>query len=133
MSAAALRAEVMAQPERDRVDYALDLLEFYLDPTPVFFAGLADLGLGLTGQEARILYALDQSRGRFLTVDGLLAAAMGARPVEDWPEARAVYFRVSGLREKLARAGLPVEIVNWPEIGYRLTAPAGFSFAAVAS
>ncbi len=129
MSAAALRAEVMAQPERERIDYALALLEFYLDPVPAFFAGLADLRLGLSGQEARILHLLDRNRGRYVTADAIMAAAMGSRPVDDWPETRAINARLNVLRRKLIRARLPVEVTVWPEIGYRLDAPAEFSFA----
>lgn len=128
MSAAALRAEILAQPAGDRLSYALDLLEFYLDPVPAFYSGLADLGLDLTAQEARILYALDRRRGRLVSADSLLAAAMGSRPIDDWPEARAVIARVANLRAKLAARSLPVTIDAWLDLGYRLTAPQGFAF-----
>lgn len=128
MSAARLEREVMAQPEAERLSYALDLLRFYLDPLPAFFDGLARLGLRVTPQEARILHALDRRRGRMVSLQALQAAAMADRAPEDWSAPASVYARIAALRTALRRAGLPVEITAWSGVGYRLTAPEGFDF-----
>lgn len=130
--AAAWRGRILALPAADRLDYALALLDLYLDPTPDFFAAVADRGLRLTAAEARILYALEQRRGRFVSLQSLTAAASGGRDPDDWPEDTATYLKISAIRGKIARARLPVEIAIWPEIGYRLTAPAGFAWGASA-
>lgn len=129
MSAAAtLRAEVMAQPPQERLGYALDLLAFYLDPLPEYYAALADAGLRISAQEARILHALDRRRGQYVTADALLAAAQADRPADEWPEVAAVYPRLATLRAQLAQAGLPVTLRSWPGVGFRLVAPEGFVF-----
>lgn len=132
MGAAMIRdtiaAEVMALPEADRLPYVLDLLEFYLDPTPEFFDRLADLGLRLPPQEARILHALYRRRGRFVSLEALLGAAMATRPLEEWIDPRNMRPRVSAIRRAMQRAGLPVVIRSLREVGYRLEVAPGFSF-----
>ncbi|WP_417723974.1 helix-turn-helix domain-containing protein [Salipiger sp.] len=116
----------MARPEAERVGYALDLLAYYLDPHDGFFERLADLGLRLPAAEARILHALDRRRGEFVSLRALNAAANIDRPHSDWPDDRVIYARVACLRERLARARIPVEITAWSKVGYRLTASADF-------
>jgi len=131
MSAAvAYRAEILALPLTERVDYALALLDLYFDPLPGFYDAVADRGLRLTAAEARILFALDRRRGMWVTVQSLTAAASAGRDPDDWPADNATYAKISALRAKLEAANLPVEIVLWPEIGYRLAAPAGFAWEA---
>lgn len=125
-AAAALVAEIMARPAPDRLGYALELLDYYLDPLPAFFDTLHDRGLRLAASDARILHLLYRRRGCFVSLQALLAAAMGDRPAADWPEISTVYARLSNLRRACARAGLPIEIRAWPGIGYRLEAPAQF-------
>lgn len=123
---AAFRAEIMGLPEPERVDYALALLDLYLDPVPEFYAAAADRGLRLTAAEARMLYALERRRGRFVSLQSLTAAASACADPADWPEDKATYLKIASIRAKIERAGLPLEIQIAPEIGYRLTAPAGF-------
>ena len=128
MNRAEIAAEVMAQPEPERLAYALDLLAFYLDPVDAFFDGLADHGLHLPPQEARILHALYRRRGSFVSLEALLGAAMGTRPVEEWIDPNNMRPRVSAIRRALERAGLPLKIRSWTNVGYRLEAPAEFRF-----
>ncbi|WP_121062193.1 helix-turn-helix domain-containing protein [Chachezhania antarctica] len=128
MIAARLEAEIMAQPERERLDYAIGLLAFYLDPPAAFMSSIAAQGLRISAAEARILHALDRRRGRIVTLQSLHAAAMGDRPAADWSDPGTVYARISTLRKAIARAGLPAVISAWSGVGYRLTAPDGFSF-----
>ena len=132
MSAALLEAEVMAQPEGERLSYALGLLAFYLDPKPMFYDGLVSLGLRVTGQEARILHALDRRRGQLVSLQALHAAAMGDRPLEEWSDPRTVYARLGSIRAELTRLSLPVQIHAWPGMGYRLSASDEFSFSGAA-
>lgn len=129
MIARDLRAEVMAQSEPERLEYALALLEHYLAPVPAFFDLVTALGLRLSRREACILWALDARRGAWVTPVALLAASERGRPECDWPEPGTVSVRISDLRRKLRQADLPVRIETWPKVGYRLTAPAGFSWS----
>tara|TARA_R110002012_G_scaffold189693_3_gene357097 strand:- start:149 stop:559 length:411 start_codon:yes stop_codon:yes gene_type:complete len=125
-AAAALAAEIMARPATDRLGYALDLLDYYLDPLPSFFDALHDVGLRLSASDARLLHLLYRRRGSFVSLQALLAAAMGDRPVADWPDISTVYARLSNLRRACKRAGLPIAIRAWAGIGYRLEAPQDF-------
>lgn len=128
MMAAALTAEIMAQPAAERLGYALELLAFYLDPAPDFVAAIADRGLRLTPQEVRILHALDRRRGVLVTRHALHAAAMGDRAPADWSDPSTVYARLAAIRHQLARAGVPVTLRSLRGLGYRLEVPAGFSW-----
>lgn len=124
-----LQAEIMAQPERDRVEYALELLRFYLDPVPEFFQGCARLGLGLSLLDVRLLHALDCRRGKFVSLDALQAAVMVDSPSDDWGAVEAVSRRLNGLRRSFSRCRLAsVKIHGWRSVGYRLDAPSGFRF-----
>lgn len=125
---APLRAEIMAQPERDRVEYALELLRFYLAPVPEFFEGCARLGLGLSLRDVRMLHALDRRRGRFVSLDALQAAEMVDCPSDDWGTPDAIYRRLSKIRRRLTRSPAPVEICGWRSVGFKLVAPAAFRF-----
>ncbi len=120
--------QVRAQPKADQLDHALEILRAFLDPLPEFYDRLADRGLHMSASDARILNLLDRRRGAFVDPEALLAAAMGARPVETWPDVGTIPTRISALRGILRRARLPVQIVSWRGVGYRLEAPCGFSF-----
>ncbi|MEH6834827.1 winged helix-turn-helix domain-containing protein [Falsihalocynthiibacter arcticus] len=119
--------EVMARPAAERLEYALGLLDFYLDPLPAFYDAIFDHGLRLASSDARLLYLLDLRRGRFVSAEDLLAATMVARPGSAWPDPQTIYGRVRNLRASLTRASLPLKITNWPGVGYRMDAPAGFT------
>jgi len=129
---AALRSEVMALPAPDRLGYALALVEYYLDPVPDFYEGIAALGLDLCAGDARMLHALDKRRGRHVSLAGLIAARGLRRPSDTWPAPVYAIRRIAILRAALAAAGLPVEIKTWDDVGYSLAAPPGFSFEAAA-
>ena len=123
-----IRAEIMAQPEAERAEYALDLLAFYLDPMPLFFEGCAALGLRLPPADLRMLFALDRRRARFVSIDGLLAARCLDRPVDEWATPDKVVKSVALIRRRLAAQALPVTITNWHGMGYALSAPPGWQF-----
>ncbi len=125
---APIRAEVMAQPPAERVEYMLDLLAYYLEPVPHFYEGCHHLGLNLANAEIRMLHALDAKRGRYVSLNGLLSArCLGVSP-DDWPSNDRVVSGIAEIRKSLARLGLPVTITTWRRVGYCLEAPASFQF-----
>ena len=125
---APIRAEVMAQPEHERADYALDLLAYYLEPVPAFFEGCRRLGLGLDPAEIKMLAALDARRGRYVSINGLLSArSLGVTP-DDWPPTTRVVRGICIIRRRLKLLRLPVTITTWRDVGYCLEAPADFRF-----
>lgn len=126
-----LRREIMAQPPADRLDYALDLMAFYLDPVPAFYQGCADLGFGLSLRDVRILHALDRRRGLWVSADALQAAAMVDCASDTWGSIESVYTRIGEIRRAFEGSAHPVAIERWHGVGYRLIAPAGFSFEAL--
>lgn len=128
-----IRAEVLAQPEAERTDYALDLLAFYLDPVPAFFEGCVVLGINLPMAEVRMLYALDRRRGRYVSLEGLMAARNLDRPCDEWASTAKAVEGICSLRARLAKLGLPVEIKTRRSLGYVLEAPAQFRFECSAS
>lgn len=121
-----LRADVMAQPPADRLAYALDLLSLYLDPVPAFFDGCANMGLDLAARDVRVLFAMDQRRGRLVTRDALQAAAMVDVPRDAWGGPETVARRVAGIRRKLSASPYPLTVQTWAGVGYRLDGPADF-------
>lgn len=123
-----IRAEVMALPERDRAEYALDILAYYLDPVPPFYEGCAALALDLPLPDLRVLFALDRRRGHFLSMDALLAARCADKPADDWDTHDKVIRSIARIRPRLKARGLPVEIENWQGVGYTLRAPSDFRF-----
>lgn len=125
---APIRAEVMAQPADERLDYALDLLAFYLDPVPEFYEGCAALGLALANAEIRMLHALDAKRGRYVSLNALVAARCLDRPCDEWSTPDRVVGAIAAIRRRLDKLGLPVVISTWRGVGYRLDAPEGFRF-----
>lgn len=129
---ALIRAEVMAQPVAERADYALDLLAYYLDPVPAFFAGCHALGLGLPLADLRMIYALARRHRSFVSVEGLLAARCLDRPCEEWATPDLVAKRISAVRRRFEALRLPVEIVNFRGIGYRMILRDGFTFEGAA-
>lgn len=129
---AQLRAEVMEQPAAERVEYALDLLAYYLDPVDEFYQGCARLGIGLPNAEIRMLHALDARRGRYVSANSLIAARHLDRPCDEWASVERIVSAIARIRKELSRLGLPVEITNWRGIGYCLEAPEAFRFEAPA-
>ena len=127
---APIRAELMAQPEAERLEYALDLLAFYLDPAPAFLEGVALMGLGLCLGEARMLHALDARRGRYVSNDSLVAARNLDKPADCWPSPAKVVSAMGNIRAALAKKSLPVTITTFAGLGYCLEAPADFRFDA---
>lgn len=128
-----IRAELMAQPEGERLEYALDLLAFYLDPVPGFYDGCAALGLNLPNAEIRMLYALDARRGKYVSSNALIAARCLDRPCDEWTTPDAVVKAIGLIRNRLGKLGLPVEIETWRGVGYVLEAPADFRFETAAA
>ena len=130
---ALIRAEVMAQPAGERLDYALDLIAFHLDPLPAFYDGCAALGLTLVNADLRMLHALDRRRGRFVSLNALLSARCLDRPLDEWTTPEKVVGKIGMMRRRLGQRGLPVEIETWRGVGYRLTAPDWFRFESAAA
>jgi DNA-binding response OmpR family regulator len=123
-----LRGEVMAQPEADRLSYALDLMGFYLDPVPAFFQGCSNLGLDLSVRDVRTLQALDRRRGRWVSPDALQSAALFDKASDQWGSIETVTQRVSAIRRAFTASAYPVAVELWSGVGYRLTAPDAFTF-----
>ncbi len=123
-----IRAEVMALPEAERADYALDLLSFYLAPCPRFFDACDVLGIDLCPGDLRVLMALDRSRGRTVSMDALLAARYIDRPVDDWGTHDKIIRAAYRIRPQLEAAGVPVSIDHVADLGYRLEAPKAWRF-----
>lgn len=130
---AMIKAEIMAQPEAERLEYAIDVLRYYLDPLPEFVQGCGGLGLGLALRDLRLLHALDRRRGQYVSIDALASAQGYDQPADEIATHDAVFRRVATLRRQIDRARLPVSIDGWREVGYRLDAPAGFRFEAGAA
>lgn len=128
---AAIFQDIFARPDGERLEYALAILRFYLDPVPAFFEGCRNLGLRLAVRDVRMLHALDRRRGHFVSLDALQAAEMVDRPNDDWGSHDKTYQRLSRLRQSLRRARVPVEISGWNGVGYKLDAGVDFRFEGV--
>jgi len=128
---AAIRDDIMAQPAQDRVDYALDILEYYLAPAAAFATGCAALGIVLPRADLRILHMLDRRRGSLVTLEALVAARYFDRAIDHWGRDARVYDAISKIRGEFDRCVIPAQIETWAGVGYRLTAPAGFTFEQV--
>ena len=128
---APIRAEIMAQPPAERLEYALDLLAFYLDPAPEFYSACAALGLKLPRREMAMLYALDARRGLIVSTNSLATAdALECSP-DDLHPPHKVSACISHMRAELKARRLPVVIETHSGIGYRLAAPADFRFETI--
>lgn len=120
MAADELRAEVMAQPPAERLEYALGFLDLVCAPPPAWDQTARDLGLlGLQPSAARILHRLALSEGRAVSFEALEAAAefdglSGGR--------NALKCAVRRLRAGLDAAGCPIVISTFRGIGYMLEA-----------
>jgi DNA-binding response OmpR family regulator len=125
---APIRAEVMAQAPAERLEYALDLLAFHLDPIPPFYDGVAQMGLAFTNADTRMLHALDVKRGRYVSLNALTSARCLDRPLDEWMTSDKVVLKIGGLRRRLEKLALPVSITTWRGVGYCLDAPAWFRF-----
>lgn len=124
---ASIRAEVMAQPSPERLEYALELLEWYLNPVPAFYATAADLGLRLCAADLRVLYALDRELGNFVSAERLMAARCFDRTLDEWQTLERIPQTVRRIRQEAERLGLRLEITQQREIGYRMTTPTGLA------
>ncbi|MDW4550865.1 DUF6456 domain-containing protein [Defluviimonas sp. D31] len=120
---ARLRAEVMARPAPERLDYCLGLLDALLGPDLPDPAAWRRLGLDLTPAETRLLDMLARAKGGLVTRARLLAALHAG--AGDPADPDAVSGHVSRIRRKIAAAGLALAIEAEPGAGYRLKAPAG--------
>lgn len=129
---AAIQAEILAQPEADRLDYALDMLRFYVDPLPEFVQGCRSLGLRLAEAEVRILNALDRRRGSTVTRGALLAVSRIDSDDDDLCEDARLTRRIYGIRRCVERHNLPVRLMVHRGLGYQLDAAEGFRFDAPA-
>jgi hypothetical protein len=117
-----LRAEVMAQPPEERLDYALGFLDLVCPPPCTWARTAANLGLdGLRPQVARILHRLAVSQGQIVPFDALEAAAEFEGLSGD---RNALKVSVSRLRCGIRAAGLPIIIETYRGVGYRLEAAA---------
>ena len=122
------RAEVMAHAPAERLEYALDLLAFYLDPIPAFFDGIAQMDLALTNADARMLHALDARRGRFVSLNALVSARCLDRPMDEWTTPEKAVKKIGDVRRRHEKQELPVTIETWRGVGYSLHAPDWFRF-----
>lgn len=119
-TAADLRAEVMAQPPAERLDYALGFLDLVCAPPPAWDQTARDLGVeGLPPSPARILHRLAIAEGRAVSFEALEAAAefeglSGGR--------NALKCAVRRLRAGISAAGCPVVISTFRGVGYMLEA-----------
>lgn len=125
-------AEIMAQPPAERVDYAVDLMAFYLVPNPAFFDGCIAMGIDLSPGDMRVLLALYQRAGHTVAPDALMAARHVDEPADDWPTNDAIVKAISRIKRELDRAAVPLTVENWHDLGYLLRVPPGFSFEAAA-
>jgi len=122
----ALREDVLSQPPATQVEYALGLLEYYLEPISSYRSALLGLGLRLTVPEMRVLHALDKRRGHFLTHSSVASAAHFDRPADEAGDVDQATKIVSSLRCKLRALDLPMMIESRRNIGWRLNCPDWF-------
>lgn len=121
-----LRAEIMALPEAERLDYALDLLDEFIGEAPDIEAGWRALGVRLTAPELRVAGRMAADRDR-LVARAVLQRVLGdPSDPGDFPGAEALRAAMARLRRKLRAAGLPIEIEATPGRGYAMRAPASF-------
>lgn len=123
-------SDVMARPADQRVEYALELLAYYLDPQPAFFDACLNLRLGLAARDIRVLHALDQRRGRLVSRHALQAAAMSDVPQDAWGGPDTICRRVAQIRRKLGASPYPLTLSSVSGLGYRLDGPASFQIGA---
>ena len=109
---APIRAEVMAQPAAERLEYALDLLAFHLDPIPPFYDWVAQMGLAFANADTRMLHALDVRRGRYVTLNALVSARCLDRPLDEWTTQEKVVLKIGAVRRRLEKLALPVAITT---------------------
>lgn len=121
-----LRAEIMALPDAERLEHALALLEYHLEPAPAWVDCAMRRQLTLSAAQYRILAALDRARGRTLSYRTLCAAAAG-RGAEACDSTAQVH--ICRIRAQIRRRRLPLDIITERGIGYRLEAAEGFSWA----
>jgi DNA-binding response OmpR family regulator len=116
-----LRAEVMAQPAAERLEYALDYLDYLFAPPEACLKTAADLGIkDLPPSALRILHRLALSAGRVVTFEALAAAADRCDRAGD---RNTIMVLVSRLRSQIRAAGCPIIIEAHRGFGYRLEAP----------
>lgn len=107
-----IRARIMALPEGERLDYALQLLED-LTGDQMALASLAER-YRLSATEAKVLAVLDRSFPRMVSRDHLFVSCWGYEsPVED----KIVDVYLAKLRRKIGRDRLETRFGQ----GWRLT------------
>lgn len=115
-----LRAEILQLPEAERLDYALQLIDYYLAPQPEFYTWLDELGLSLGPQQGLILHRLKRAGGQYVSAEALRAAAWSDRRADAWPTNNALRVHIHSLRRALERARLALAIDHAAGRGYRL-------------
>jgi hypothetical protein len=126
---AGIRAEILAQPEAERLDFALDVLRFYIDPLPEFVQACAQLGLRLCAFDLCVLNALDRRRGEVVSMYALHAAAGGADAADGVADFRTMHKNIHRIRTRLNACRVPVQILSAWGHGFRLLAAPTFRFA----
>lgn len=111
-----IRPKVMAQPEADRLEYAIELLEELIPPHHARQV-IAYMGAyKLTDQQARLLYALNLRAGKVVTRLEALTAVYG--------EDAGTYLSLRVMLMKLRRKLPPEAIIETIHgVGYRLRNP----------
>ncbi len=123
---AQLRAEIMALPAADRLDYAMSLLDEFIGEAPDLADGWRAIGVKLTAAEVRFVGRLVADLG--CCVSRPVLQRVLADPAD--PEAavtdEGLRAAVSRLRRKIRAAGVPIEIEAQAGRGYAMRAPEGF-------
>ena len=111
-----IRDEIMSQPPGERVEHAIQLLEYHFEQP-------LDLGLKsrlkLSVSECKLLMALTRRAPDIVTSE-YLYSTLYSDAAGDGPAHTIIYVMVCSLRRKLARAGVRGKILNERGVGYRL-------------
>ena len=126
---AGIRSEILAQPEAEQLDFALDVLRFYIDPLPEFVQACGQLGLRLSALDLCVLNALDRRRGEVVSMDALHAAVGGAGAADGPADIRSMHKHIHRIRGQLSARRVPVQILGVWGHGYRLQGAPAFRFA----
>lgn len=91
------RQEIKSVPAAEQVEYLLDLLDYYLEPTHEFMAPFP----GLSPTENRLVHALARRQGELVSKRTLMSMCYFDRPEDAWPEETIINVMVCLLRKKL--------------------------------
>lgn len=111
-----IRDQIMSQPPGQRVEHAIQLLEYHFEQ-PLDLK-LKDR-LKLSVSECKLLMALARRAPDIVTSDHLYST-LYFDAAGDGPAHTVIYGMVCSLRRKLARAGVRGKIFNERGVGYRL-------------